>query len=183
VLFQRVCQKWDRVTVPPSFQNRLRSVSMLAGVDLVTLRSPPAARSLCHTGAFALQATALRALALGMSIDHQHGPVSVAQHLLGDAPDQGMLQPGQALGTQEDGIGPTSSTLCEAPLQLIPFEDGYDASGVLCTLEPTPRSKSQNTNKELRFQALLSKHESEVSLTLAQSEEAHGEGIRVVHYK
>ena len=106
MLFQRVCQKWDRVTVPPSFQIRLRSVSMLAGVDLVTFRSPPAARSLCRTSASALQATALRAFALGVSIDHQHGPVCVAQHLLGDAPDQGMLQPGRAFGTQEDGIGP-----------------------------------------------------------------------------
>jgi hypothetical protein len=114
-------------------------------------------------------ATALRAFALGVSIDHQHGPVCVAQHLLGDAPDQGMLQPGRAFAPRKMESAPTSSTLCESQLRLIPFKDGYGASGVLCTLGPTPRSESQNPKRELRFRALLGEDEAELFFTLAWS--------------
>ena len=32
-----------------------------------------------------------------MPADHEHGPVGVAQRLLGDASDQGVLQPGPVL--------------------------------------------------------------------------------------
>src|SRR5918993_5265441 len=42
---------------------------------------------------------------LRMPADHEHGSVRASQRLLGDAPDQGMLQPAHALGAQEDGIG------------------------------------------------------------------------------
>jgi hypothetical protein len=64
---------------------------------------------------------------------------------------------------------PTSSTLCESQLRLIPFKDGYGASGVLCTLGPTPRSESQNPKRELRFRALLGEDEAELFFTLAWS--------------
>src|SRR5215212_1195835 len=84
-----------------------RFASAPAGVEFVTVRSPPdrAACSLPHPGAFAPRAPALGASALWVSADHQHGPVRVAQHLLGDAPDQGMLQPGHAFGAQDYGVG------------------------------------------------------------------------------
>jgi hypothetical protein len=99
----RHCRRWDRVTVPPASPIRLRSASVLAGVEFVTLRSPPAlaARSLPHPGAFAP-----RASALGVPADYEHGPVRTSQRLLGDAADERVLQPAHALGAQDDGIGP-----------------------------------------------------------------------------
>src|SRR5918995_415123 len=43
---------------------------------------------------------------LRVPADHKHGSVRASQRLLGDAADQGVLQPGHAFGAQEDGIGP-----------------------------------------------------------------------------
>src|SRR5918994_4321654 len=71
---------------------------------------------------------------------------------------------------------PTSSTLCEAQLRLIPFEDGYGASGVLCTLGPTPRSESQSPKRELRFRALLGEEEAELSLWRRSKHPNHASG-------
>src|ERR671912_2576801 len=86
----------------------LRSASAPVGVEFVTLGSAPApaARPLLYPGTFALRVPSLRTPTLGASTDHQHGPVRVAQLLLGDAPDQDVLQPGHAFGTQDYRIGP-----------------------------------------------------------------------------
>ncbi len=42
------------------------------------------------------------AFTVPVSGDHQHGPVGVSQHLLGDAAKKGVLHPRLALGAQDD---------------------------------------------------------------------------------
>ncbi len=51
-------------------------------------------------------------------------------------------------------------------LQLITFGEGFDATGVLCTLEPASRDESRNTKKALRFRTSLSEHDTKLSLTI-----------------